>query len=104
MSLRWEGWVEDRLREKVRREKELAEREAKRKERQELEQYMWKENRGRSRGGLGPARPKGPNPYDALVDRAIASASSSEEGRTQERPSFKRGKRIARLTDGNGEK
>ena len=100
-SLRWEGWVEDRVRHHARRQRELAVREVKRKEQAELAQYMWKENRGRGRDEPGPVRRNGPNPYEALVDRAAAMAIENDGAETQARPSFQRGKKMARQAGGN---
>ncbi|KUJ10922.1 uncharacterized protein LY89DRAFT_759898 [Mollisia scopiformis] len=86
-ALRWEGLVEERVRNSVRlaREKE---------ERAVLDQYMWKEDKkgGRkNRKATGGGQRAGPSAFASLIDDALAAASSSSGDQGGHRPSFRMG-------------
>lgn len=44
---------------------------------------MWKEGGGRGSSGLASSSRAGPNPFDTLVDEAVASASAAGSGESQ---------------------
>jgi hypothetical protein len=116
-ALRWEGIVDARYRQHKKELRLRAERETKRLEMAQLEQYIWKEDRGAGRGGRGSRGGRGGGGFQnqaskgesssnaarynasfaALVDNAAAAAAESDgAGPSGARPSFKRGKKLAR--------
>ncbi|KAE9369956.1 hypothetical protein N431DRAFT_469832 [Stipitochalara longipes BDJ] len=108
-ALRWEAIVENRYRQRKIEQREKEEREAKR---LEVDQYIWREERILYRGGRG--RGRGDNmsqgeraessstvarynaSFAALVENAAGVAGDSDAGSSTARPSFKRGKKLAR--------
>ena len=115
-ALRWEGIVDNRYKQRKKELRLRAEREAKRMQLDELDQYIWKENRGANRGSRGSRQSRGRGGFQnrasgnelsshaerynasfaALVDNAAAAAGNGGAGASGGRPSFKRGKKLAR--------
>jgi hypothetical protein len=115
-ALRWEGIVDDRYKQRKKELRLRAERETKKMQLDELDQYMWKENRGATRGSRNSRRDQRRGGFQnrapgndlssnaerynasfaALVDNAAAAAENDGAGSSGGRPSFKRGKKLAR--------
>jgi len=95
-ALRWEGVVEDRYRQLKTEQLLKADRDAKRKE---VDEYIWKEGSRIIRGGESGQR-NNDAPYNAsfatLVDNSTAATGIEEQTASAGRPSFKRGKNLAR--------
>ena len=93
---RWMGIVERRHRGRKRQLLLEEERRAKRIEKRELEQYIWRDDSAAGHKGHGQRHTQRQavrgNPFDALIDNALAAASESGEGT----PSFRKGKKNRR--------